>query len=363
MRSRVGARQLLAVSFACLQVVASGDQGAADSLADAISNCTVPFAPQVCLNEAAKASIQRFPDVDKLAYAVLCQFPYLSLSVPQHRQCLVVARSLLVAGSKRGLLLLVPHDTEIEATYEAVLQDWNIQVFRFQPLLLPTEGHDRHVKDGRPNWVYTYNKLVAWSLDAYSKVVVIDYDSVVLENIDFLFGLTSAAAGYVGADCTPHYGKDDYWGDRDCHINSGLFLAQPGRETFEKLASSVANGWDHFSQSWKWYSAEQTILEDKPTAILRLPYLSPNLQQYPDVCYRVPEPTKTHPMRRMSVLHYTWLATTDLKAYNMEEMPENECWTQFRDIFRYFDNQVPRVTANMDTPSGHHHTHKISNHT
>lgn len=108
------------------------------------------------------------------------------------------------------MLLLVPKDAEIEPGYNAVLQVWNIKLQRFEGVHLPEEGRKFHDNQGYGRWQFTYNKLVAWSLESYDKVVVIDADSVVLDNIDFLFGL-HAPVGYTGADCTPHNGADYHW--------------------------------------------------------------------------------------------------------------------------------------------------------
>ena len=48
--------------------------------------------------------------------------------------------------------------------------------------------------------------------------------------------------------------------------------------------------------------ADQSILEGE----FHLPFLSPDLQIFPDVCERMPDAEKAFQMRRVHALHFTW---------------------------------------------------------
>jgi glycogenin glucosyltransferase len=82
---------------------------------------------------------------------------------------------------------------------------------------------------GRPELFITFTKLHLWSLEQFSKVVFLDADTLVLKNVDDLFDHDEFSA-------CPDIG----W--PDC-FNSGVFVAQPNKETFQRLISfSEAQG-------------------------------------------------------------------------------------------------------------------------
>ena len=77
-----------------------------------------------------------------------------------------------------------------------------MQIENYTPILLPAEAEDFHAKQGR-GWAVNYNKIHLWSLTNFHKVLNLDHDSLVLENLDHVFLMPDA----VGCDCTPHTGN------------------------------------------------------------------------------------------------------------------------------------------------------------
>uniref|UniRef100_A0A3Q4AT85 glycogenin glucosyltransferase n=1 Tax=Mola mola TaxID=94237 RepID=A0A3Q4AT85_MOLML len=73
----------------------------------------------------------------------------------------------------------------------------------------------------RPDLGVTFTKLHCWTLTQYSKCVFMDADTMVLSNIDELFGREELSAA-----------PDPGW--PDC-FNSGLFVFRPSMETHDKL--------------------------------------------------------------------------------------------------------------------------------
>ena len=173
-----------------------------------LNYCGLPETPQLCWNEATAS--QSFPDAEELVYAMMCQHDKLSLEEPDQRMCLVAAKSLLASRPRHGLLLLVSESTVIEKHYQALLAQLNVQVTRFTSLWVPPEAHEHHRTAGTMNWVVAYQKLKIWSMTQFKKLVVLDSDVVVLDNLDFLFSLPGSA---IGSDCTPHgiYHPGKYW--------------------------------------------------------------------------------------------------------------------------------------------------------
>jgi glycogenin glucosyltransferase len=74
----------------------------------------------------------------------------------------------------------------------------------------------------RPELGVTFTKINCWLLEKYSKCVFLDADVVVLQPIDDLFEREEFSAA-----------PDAGW--PDC-FNSGVFVYQPSKETFNKLA-------------------------------------------------------------------------------------------------------------------------------
>ena len=186
-----------------LMLSACSVQAAQDHTLARADSCALPFAPQICDNQAQAA--QPFKLSGPAAYAILCQWPRLSLDDRETRQCLVAARSLMATHPRHGLLMLVPNTTEVEPSYSSLLLSWGVKIHTFQPMFTPPEAAAAHKLSGRNNFMPSYQKLVAWSLIFYQRIVVIDADIVVVENLDFLFALPTSA---IGADCTPHGGQD-----------------------------------------------------------------------------------------------------------------------------------------------------------
>ncbi len=74
----------------------------------------------------------------------------------------------------------------------------------------------------RPELGVTFTKINCWLLEKYSKCVFLDADVVVLQPIDDLFEREEFSAA-----------PDAGW--PDC-FNSGVFVYQPSKVTFNKLA-------------------------------------------------------------------------------------------------------------------------------
>ena len=175
-----------------------------------LKNCSLPFAPQVCFNEAE--TTYSFPDPKSSVYAIMCSFPSLSTKNQNSHQFLVAAKSLLSTRPKHGLIICqkgldkCSNTTCIEGTYQRTLESWNVKPFVLQELFVPEEGYRFHDSNGQHACAMTYQKLVAWSLVQYKKMAIIDMDIVLLDIIDHIFSLPTSA---IGSDCSPHDNTDD----------------------------------------------------------------------------------------------------------------------------------------------------------
>lgn len=129
---------------------------------------------------------------------------------------LVLGHSLKSVGSTRRLICMVT--SSLAADSIAALRE----VFEVRFVDPLNSGDERNLALlGRPELGPTFTKLQLWSLTDLSKVVFLDADMIVLQNIDELFEREelSACADVGWPDC----------------FNSGLFVAVPSIATYNAL--------------------------------------------------------------------------------------------------------------------------------
>jgi glycogenin glucosyltransferase len=131
---------------------------------------------------------------------------------------LVVAQSLRKVGTQRQLVVLISKSLSdlLRRTLAA----------SFDEVILVDELNSNDSEHlsllSRPELGVTFTKINCWLLEKYSKCVFLDADIVVLQPIDDLFEREEFSAA-----------PDAGW--PDC-FNSGVFVYQPSKETFNKLA-------------------------------------------------------------------------------------------------------------------------------
>ena len=169
--------------------------------------------------------LRKFPDPVNETFAILCQYPELSLHDDHSRQCLVAARSLQTTHPQFGLILFLTSAVWIHRDFQEAMDHMNVQTRLFEPIVVPAAAHLAHA--GRvPGWAVAYQKLTAWSFSEFTKVLILDSDSVVLDNIDWAFSLPGNA---MGSDCLPHYNSPErYWVRL---LLTGLAMARAGQLT------------------------------------------------------------------------------------------------------------------------------------
>jgi glycogenin glucosyltransferase len=131
---------------------------------------------------------------------------------------LVVAQSLRKVGTQRSLVVL------ISKTLSDLLKRTLATTFDEVILVEELNSNDSEHLNllSRPELGVTFTKINCWLLEKYSKCVFLDADVVVLQPIDDLFEREEFSAA-----------PDAGW--PDC-FNSGVFVYQPSKETFNKLA-------------------------------------------------------------------------------------------------------------------------------
>ncbi|HET8936930.1 MAG TPA: hypothetical protein VFN67_25985 [Polyangiales bacterium] len=77
-----------------------------------------------------------------------------------------------------------------------------------------------------PRFETVFTKLRAWELTAFDRVILLDADTLVLQNVDDLFDRSHFAAA-----------PDFFMPDR---FNSGVMLLEPSQDTFARMSEALA---------------------------------------------------------------------------------------------------------------------------
>ncbi len=185
---------------------------------------------------------------------------------------LVLARSLQMVGARAPLTVLAVEGVAGLEQLEAL----GCQVVFAAPLPL-SEGfrarHTRQVqhsaapftKGSKPQFhdpLHNFLKLRLWEMTAYERVVFLDADTLVIQNIDRLFAYPEFAAA-----------PNVYESLTDFHrLNSGVFVARPDMHTFDAMLARL-NQAEVF-----WRRTDQTFLETYFPDWHGLPYIYNTLQ-------------------------------------------------------------------------------------
>ena len=143
----------------------------------------------------------------------------------------VLGKSLEASGSKIPRVALVTHD--ISATARARLLHLGWQLRDIDPIENPAA--DRLLF---PRFGAVFAKLRAWELVEFERVVLLDADTLVLQNVDDLFDRREFAAA-----------PDFFLPDR---FNSGVMVLEPSTDTFRRMIDtlSVADTYDGGDQGF-----------------------------------------------------------------------------------------------------------------
>jgi len=148
-------------------------------------------------------------------------FVTLATNDPYALGALVLCHSLKEAGSAHSIVCLITDGvsqemiSRLETTFDLVVSVAQI------------DSNDREMLEllRRPELGVTLTKLHVWRLTQFNKVVFLDADTLVLQNIDDLFDRPELSAA-----------PDIGW--PDC-FNSGLFVCVPSEITFRALTSML----------------------------------------------------------------------------------------------------------------------------
>jgi alpha-N-acetylglucosamine transferase len=130
-----------------------------------------------------------------------------------------LGKSLDATGTSVPRVVMVTADVSQTARERLTRLGW--QVHDVEPIANPANG--KRLLFRRFAGVFT--KLRAWDLPDFDRVVLLDADTIVLQNVDELFARSAFAAA-----------PDFFLPDR---FNSGVVLLEPSKETFRQMTEAL----------------------------------------------------------------------------------------------------------------------------
>lgn len=141
---------------------------------------------------------------------------------------LALKESLVQTKTKYGLTVLISKNTSIDL--ENMLKLMDIGVIRLdKEIHMPNEIIENNKINGFSHWNNTLDKLCMFELDEYEKIVYLDSDMLVLENIDELFEAPHMSA-VVAGNLYPGF---EEWDD----LNSGCLVFKPQKGLLNEFIS------------------------------------------------------------------------------------------------------------------------------
>ncbi len=146
---------------------------------------------------------------------------------------LLIFEALQRLNSKASRILLYPSNLLLETpssnTFEIELllkarKEYNVE-------LIPVDViHNNLAYWQGPNWSDSYTKLLIFNQTQYSRVIMLDSDATILQNMDELFFIERSDAVLPRA----------YWLDKKKKmLSSHIMVVEPGREVFGKVMKEV----------------------------------------------------------------------------------------------------------------------------
>ncbi|MBL8165020.1 MAG: glycosyltransferase family 8 protein [Anaerolineae bacterium] len=243
-----------------------------------------------------------------------------------------LARSLTMCGAQWPLTVLAV--AGVDGLDE--LQALGCRIVVVDPLPLSDAFRARHTrqaqhaqapftKGSKPLFhdpLLNFVKLRLWELEQHERVVFLDADTLVIHNIDRLFSYPEFAAA-----------PNLYESLADFHrLNSGVFVAQPSRRTFEAMLSVL----DQPEAFWR--RTDQTFLETYFPDWHGLPYIYNTLQY---VWFNLPD---LWDWDRIKVVHYQYEKPWEENHPKRDMLrPVIEVWWQVFEHGRLPDQLPPPV--------------------
>jgi glycogenin glucosyltransferase len=136
-----------------------------------------------------------------------------------------------------GDSLLVMTSPKVGEKEKSILRNLSIPYMDVQVPDIPKQIQEFNSSHGFPHWNQTFAKLSMFDLADYDKIIFLDSDMMVLQNIDHLFSKKNFSAVASGR---AYPGHEDW-----VQLNSGLIIIEPKvgltKQLISKIPATVSN--------------------------------------------------------------------------------------------------------------------------
>jgi alpha-N-acetylglucosamine transferase len=130
-----------------------------------------------------------------------------------------LGRSLAATGTQAARVVMISPDVSASAREKLTAEGWDVRE------VVPIDNPNAKTAQLFPRFHNTFTKLRAWELTEFERVVFLDADTIVLQNVDELFTRPYFAAA-----------PDFFLPDR---FNSGVMALVPSRERFAAMVEML----------------------------------------------------------------------------------------------------------------------------
>lgn len=177
---------------------------------------------------------------DSYLTGVIALFELLKRTKPKISTFTVVINENIKPGTKRRLL---------QEGYKVILK---------HSITAPESIRAKNSIGPTSNWNYTFDKFNLFELDEFDKIVYLDSDMYVNQNIDELFDKPHMSAVIAGKSYPGH----EFWRE----LNSGIMVIEPKKGTVEKLINEMIRmSKPKIKKPYKRQAAKRWKTERKPT--------------------------------------------------------------------------------------------------
>lgn len=154
---------------------------------------------------------------------------------------IVAIKSIAMTGTKYPICCMVTE--EVSKENQKLLKEAGCEVLVVPKIHSSTSGEDGDRFEVGKNWL-TFTKLNVFNMTQYDKIVYVDADCVVLQNVDEMFEFDTLS-GYVLA----HTGE----------LEAGVLVLKPSEQIFNELMiDKDRENWKHHDQTLlNWYFREK----------------------------------------------------------------------------------------------------------
>lgn len=170
-------------------------------------------------------------------------YAYVTLITTNHflPGVLVLNRTLKSTDTEIPLYCVVT--SEVDEENRNILRSQGIQIIEKPEIPMPDRIRDYNWKHGAiySGWFKAFSKFHVFGLEQFDKIVYLDADMFICQNLDHLFEKPHMTAATDSSDVNPWphmLKKGDYYYR---YFNSGMMVIKPSMNEFERLMNFVNN--------------------------------------------------------------------------------------------------------------------------